>query len=123
MSYFDVAQSFFVTGMLSILSQTSDARTLSGSVTLSEGTVINLSGVMLHYSTSGSSLQLVLQGYLNLPSDATVESVTFSISYRLQAGTFTAQSHISGLSIALTSGLYLVMLVINVEPQQAVVYL
>ena len=123
MSYFDVAQSFFVTGMLSILSQTSDARTLSGSVTLSEGTVINLSGVMLHYSTSGSSLQLVLQGYLNLPSDATVESVTFSISYRLSEGTFTAKSHISGLSIALTSGLYLVMLVINVEPQQAVVYL
>jgi hypothetical protein len=123
-STFNVNQSFFVTGINSILTQSAGNRSVSGYVTTSGGQNINLTSVILNYSTSGNSITITMSGYLNLSSSVTITSVTFSITYSYTNNvTATASSTVSGLSSTPQSGLYLVLLSITISPQQASVYI
>jgi len=123
-SAFNVNQSFFVTGINSILTQSAGSRSVSGYVTTSGGQNINLTSVTLNYSTSGNSITITMSGYLNLTSSVTITSATFSITYSYANNvTATASSTVSGLSSTPQPGLYLVLLSITISPQQASVYI
>ena len=125
-SAFNVNQSFFVTGINSILTQSAGSRSVSGYVTTSGGQNINLTSVTLDYSTSGNSITITMSGYLNLTSSVTITSATFSITYSYVTTaitTATASSTVSGLSSTPQPGLYLVLLSITISPQQASVYI